>query len=96
MKWFQLAQSMLPLILSFIPQLPAVLVPVIVQGIQEAEQMTGASGADKKQHVVALVHLAIQTINATKGREVISPAVITVVDRAIDTAISIVNLVAKH
>lgn len=95
MKWLMLAQSMLPVILSFIPQLPAVLVPVIVQGIQEAEQMKG-SGAEKKQHVVNLAHLAIQTINTTKGREVISPAVITVVDRAIDTAISIVNLVAKH
>lgn len=95
MKWLMLAQSMLPLILSFIPGLPAVLVPVIVQGIQEAEQMKG-TGAEKKQHVVNLVHLAIQTINTTKGREVISTATITVVDRAIDTAISIVNLVATH
>lgn len=95
MKWMLLAQSMLPVILSFIPQLPAVLVPVIVQGIQEAEQMKG-SGTEKKQHVVNLVHLAIQTINTTQGHELISPAVITVVDRAIDTAVSIVNLVAKH
>lgn len=95
MKWMLLAQSMLPVILSFIPNLPAVLVPVIVQGIQEAEQMKG-SGAEKKQHVVNLVHLAIQTINTTQKRELISPAVIVVVDRAIDTAVSIVNLVAKH
>lgn len=96
MKWFQLAQSLLPFFLMTVfPDLPALLIPAIVQGIQEAEQMKG-SGAEKKQHVVNLVHLAIQTINTTKGRELISPAVIVVVDRAIDTAISIVNLVAKH
>lgn len=95
MKWLILAQSMLPLILSFIPGLPAVLVPVIVQGIQEAEQMKG-TGPEKKQHVINEVHLAIQTINTTKGREVIPASVIAIVDRAIDTGISIVNLVATH
>lgn len=95
MKWLVLAQSMLPLILSFIPNLPAVLVPVIVQGIQEAEQMQG-SGVAKKQHVVNLAHLAIQTINTTKGHEVIGPSALAVVDSAIDTGIAVVNLVAKH
>lgn len=95
MKWLTLAQSLLPIVLNFIPGLSPLLIPVIVQGIQEAEQIKG-SGAEKKQHVIALVHLAIETINTAKKKTVIDPKAVAVADRAIDTAVAIVNLVAKH
>lgn len=95
-RWLTLVTGMLPVIFTFIPKLPAVLVPVIIQGIQEAEQIKGATGAQKKDHVMALVHLAIQTINAAKKRDVIGADALAVIDRAIDTGISVVNLFVPH
>jgi hypothetical protein len=96
-KWLTVVTSLLPMILAFIPGMPAILVPVIIQGIHEAEQIKGATGAEKKAHVLALIPIAIATINATAKRTVIDTAkVMPVIDRAIDTGIAIVNLLAKH
>jgi len=97
-KWLTLVTGLLPFILSVtIPGLPAMLVPVVIQGIYEAEQIKGARGPDKKQHVLSLVNLTITTTNAAANRTVIDATkVMPVVDRAIDTGIAIVNLLAKH
>jgi hypothetical protein len=94
-KWLAVVVNLLPMILAFIPGMPAMLVPVIIQGINEAEQMKGASGPDKKQHVLSLVNLAIATTNATAKRTVIDGAkAMLVIDHAIDTGIAIVNLLS--
>jgi hypothetical protein len=96
-KWLTLVTGLLPMILSFIPGMPAILVPVVIQGINEAEQIKGATGPEKKQHVLSLVNLTITTTNAIAKRTVIDAAkVMPIVDRAIDTGISIVNLLSKH
>ena len=96
-KWLAIVAGLLPMILAFIPGMPTLLVPVIIQGINEAEQIKGAKGPDKKQHVLALVNLAITTTNTAAKRTVIDAAkVMPVVDRAIDTGIAVTNLLAKH
>lgn len=97
MKWFNLLKGMLPVVLSFIPNLPPMLIPIIIQAIEEAEQLPGARGSEKKAHAVALVRLAIETTNAAANRIVINEEkVMPVVERAIDTGIAILNLVSKH
>lgn len=95
-RWLAAVTGLLPLIFMLIPKLPSVLVPVIIQGIQEAEQIKGATGAQKKDHVMALVHLAIETINTAKKREVIGAEALATIDRAVDTGIAMVNLFTRR
>lgn len=96
-SWIQTVLSLLPMVLAFIPKLPPTLIPAIIQGIQEAEQLPGAKGPEKKAHVLALVDLAIQGINAAKRKTVLDPVAVTpVVDHAIDVGIGVANLVTRH
>lgn len=95
--WTQTVLSLLPMVLAFIPKLPPSLIPAIIQGIQEAEQLPGAKGPEKKAHVLALVDLAIQGVNAAKHKVVLDPATVTpVVNHAIDVGIAVANLLTKH
>lgn len=94
-QWLSLVVRFAPLVLMVIPGMPAVLVPVIVHAIQEAEQ-TAASGTDKKAHALAVVTDAITAVNTVKGKPVINPEIVqTVVSPGIDTAVGVVNLVSK-
>lgn len=95
-KWISLVLNLAPLVLMAIPGMPAVLVPTIVHAIQEAQQIAGASGADKKAHVLAVAADAVTAVNEAKGKAVINPAVVpTVVSQGIDTAIGVINLVQQ-
>jgi len=90
-RWLTIVRGLLPWAFMLIPGLPPVLVPTIIQGIEEAQQLKGASGADKKAHVVALVELAITGINS-KRKVIDEVTVLPVVKSAIDTGIALVNL----
>src|SRR4051794_37381771 len=66
-KWFQLITGLAPLILANVKGGDKItpVIPVIVAGIQEAEQIAGASGADKKDHVLKTVDAGVAAANAT-------------------------------
>jgi len=96
--WLELVKKFAPTIIELAVPGGAVLGPVIEQGIIEAEGLTGANGAAKKAHVLALVALSVIAVNAAKGAVVLDPvAVNAAAASAIDTTISVVNLVhAAH
>lgn len=92
-KWLYLLQMLGPAILNSFG-VPAELTGAIVDGVNEAEQLPGASGADKKQHVLSIVGDAIVAVNAAKGRQLLDPLrVQTLVSGAINTVVEAVDLV---
>ncbi len=96
MTWLLLAERFAPLILSFIPALHAhpAIIPAISQGIQIAEQIPGASGADKKAAVVALVNTGIAAANASTSAPVIDQAsTAAAVSAGIDATIAAINAI---
>lgn len=95
-RWLSLVLNLAPLVLMGIPGMPVVLIPTIVHAIQEAQQIKGASGADKKAHVLTVATDAVTAVNGAKGQVVVDPAVVTaVVAPAIDTTIGVINLVQQ-
>lgn len=94
--WVQTVLSVLPFLFTIL-HVPAALIPALVHGIQEAEQLPGVKGPEKKAHVLELVDLAIQGINAAKHKVVIDAAKVTpVIDHAIDVGIAVANLATRH
>lgn len=53
----------LPIIAALVPGGPMI-AAVVAHGINEAEHIPGASGADKKAHAIALVHDGLAGLNA--------------------------------
>lgn len=96
MNWLSLAKLVAPLLLGFIPQLqkhPEV-VTAAAQGIQIAEQIPGATGAQKKDAVVQLVSTGIATANSVSGKAVIDhDATVAAVSAGIDATISAINAI---
>jgi hypothetical protein len=95
--WKTLVKTIVPLILPFINPRLAPLGPVIANGIQEAESIPGASGADKLQHVTNIAVQAAQGINVVAGKDLVDPVHVqqTAAD-AISTVVDITNLVHKN
>ena len=81
MKWLKIVAKLAPVLLPFIPGIPATLVPVIVQGIELAE-IVGGSGPDKK--AVAVDHI--------KGVVPDQPLDEAAVSRGIDAVIAAANM----
>lgn len=95
-KWLSLALKLAPIVLAGVPGIPVVLVPLIAEAITDAEQIAGASGTEKKKHVLETVTAGIVVVNRAKGTQVMDPAVVTsVVSPAIDTTIGVINAVQK-
>lgn len=89
-KFATIAQVVAPTVLSVIPGVPPALIPVVAQGITEAESLPGATGAEKKQHVINLVTEGMTGVNAV--HPVADPAVVTAaVSQGIDAVVSTVN-----
>jgi hypothetical protein len=66
---------------------------MIMNGIDEAEQLPGASGAEKKAHVLALVATGVSITNAT-GKSHLDPvAIATIAGHGIDAVVGTVNVV---
>lgn len=53
-NWLLALKIIAPIALAFVPQVPKTLIPVIVAGISEAEQI-GGSGTEKKAIVVSAI-----------------------------------------
>ncbi|SRR5260221_2910659 len=93
-KFAQVASVVAPVVLSVIPGVPPIIIPLITHGIQEAELIPGASSQDKKQHVLDLVTSGIQGINIAAGHVEVDPSAVTgAVSNGIDTTIATINIV---
>lgn len=73
-KFLGIVNALAPVVLLAVPggAVIAPIVPVIVNAITEAEQISGASGPEKKAHVLNIVDAAVVTANAT-GKVHINP-----------------------
>lgn len=95
-KWLSLGTSLLPIILGAVG-VPPIVIPLVVHGMQTAEQIEGATGAEKKAHVLDLVKTGITAMNEGAGRVIADPNRVTsVVSQGIDVGVQTVNLVNGH
>jgi hypothetical protein len=93
-KWLVVVLQVAPVLIALVPGVPPILVPLIVRGITDAQQIKGASGADKKRHVLAIVADGITAVNAVKPGTIPDPAGVLVASGlGIDTTIATVNLI---
>jgi hypothetical protein len=94
MNWIALLKTLAPVILSTIPGMPPIIIPLVVHGIETAESLSHATGAEKKAAVLDLVQTGILAVNAATKSDAVDPvAVAGVVSMGIDTAVDAVNLV---
>lgn len=94
-KWLSVVAQLAPIVLLAVPGGAALapLVPVITHAITEAEQIKGASGADKKAHVLSTVQDAVAVANAS-GKVKLDPAAVQqVASQGVDAVIGAVNVV---
>lgn len=95
-NWLNAVTTVLPVALAAVPGMPPALVPVIVHGITEAEAMN-VPGEDKKLHVLNMVRLGIDAVNATQHETVIDKEkVMPVIEHSIDVGVSIANLLGSR
>ena len=95
LKWLQLVASFAPYILATIPGLPPFVIPAIVQGIQDVEQIPGASGAQKKATVLDLVKTGLGVVNNATSHKVDPVAATAAVSLGIDAVVAAVNVVQQ-
>lgn len=96
MSWKDIVKTVIPFVLAALPQTKAFapLIPVIINGITEAEDLKNASGKDKKEHVLNLVALATEGVNTAAGKTVIGATAAQVAaSQAVDTAVAVANLI---
>jgi len=87
-----MVQQLAPMVLAFTPLAP--IAPFVSAGIQEAEQIQGASGADKLAHAINIARQGIAATNAQAGRTVIDPNLAdSAIAAGINTTVSVVNIV---
>lgn len=72
------------------------LLPLILNGIQTAESMKGASSAEKKAKAVELVRAGLAGVETATGKHPLDiPEAAEAVDSGIDAVVHIVNAVQK-
>ena len=86
-----------PVILAAVPggEKIGAVIPKVVQAIGEAEQIKGASGAEKKQHVLNVVNTATAIANTTGKVKLDAAAVAAITSTGIDLVISTVKEIEK-
>lgn len=96
MDWKQIVAFVLPLVIETKAPKLKPLIPVIAQGIQDAEALIDASGPEKAAHVKALAQTAATGINAVAGRMVVDPSLVgTVGASAISLTVDIANRIHR-
>ena len=68
-------------------------IPIVTNGIIAAEQMKGATGAEKKAHVLEIVTAGVQASNATGKTAIDVHEVVTAAGAGIDATISAVHAI---
>jgi len=95
-KWFGLVKMLAPMILSTVNPRLAPIADKITYGIEEAEAIKGASGADKLKHVQNIALDAANSINAATGKETVDKASLNeAVQEGVDTVIAVLNVKKK-
>jgi hypothetical protein len=94
-RFFSILTAIAPVILMAVPGGAALapLVPIIVQGVADAQQQPGATGATKKAYVMALVTDAVTGANTVKPGTIDAPTALTAASEGIDAVITSVNAV---
>ena len=93
-KFGHLVEQLAPIALA-VTGVPPVLVPIVVHGIQVAEEL-GGTGTEKKASAIDLVNTAILGTNIAAGKQVVDPNAIHAVSNGIDTVVGVVNLINKR
>lgn len=100
-KWVEILVKFGPMALSFIPGVPAAIIPVVISSMKNAEELIATKnlpqeeqGAAKKKEVLELTQDAITMANAAKPGSVPQPeAVLDAVDKGIDAVVTSVNAI---
>lgn len=92
-KFAALVSQLGPIILPM-AGVPDTMTGLIVHGITIAQQMPGATGAQKKAYVLELVRTGAEGVNAATGKTTVDSAQITgAVGNGIDAVISAVDTI---
>lgn len=95
LKWLETIGSIAPLVMQFIPGC-APLAPYVSFGVQQAEKIPGASGAQKRDIAIAIAKAGVGATNALKGSTLIDPAISDeTIGATVDAVVGITNIVHK-
>jgi len=90
--WLKLVEQIAPIALSVTPLAP--IAPFIALGIKTAEQIPGASGADKLALATTIAQSGVAAINAQAGHQEIDPMLVNqAIAQGIGTVVAVVNTV---
>lgn len=95
-KFLAVVSQVGPMVLGAVPggEKIAPLIPTITHAITEAEAIKGASGAEKKAHVLAVVAAGVATANAT-GKVTLDPTEVEqIASTGVDAVIGTVHVIA--
>ena len=94
-KFLEIVSTVGPVVLATIPggDKIAPVIPKIVDGIKSAEAMQGASGAEKKRHVLNIVASGAAVANATGKVKVSAADLEAIASQGIDTVIATVHVI---
>ena len=94
-KWLNIVKLIAPVVLANVKggDKIAVLVPTITDAISEAEQIKGASGAEKKAHVLNVVQAGVVAANAS-GKVHLDPAEVqATASHGIDAVVDAIHVI---
>lgn len=74
-KFLQVLMTVGPVILMTVGVPPEIVLPAL-HAIGAAQDIAGASGADKKTHAIAIVKDAIAIVNTAEGVPILDPALV--------------------
>jgi len=93
-RFVEIVDRVAPAVLAVVPNGDKIapLIPKIVHGIKEAQQIKGATGAEKKQHVLNTITDGAD-VAAAAGVKVSSEEITAIASKGIDTVIEAVHVV---
>ena len=95
--WLGLVKVIAPIVIAQTVPHGDLVAPLVVHGIESAEGLKGAPGADKLAHARDLVNTGIAGINAAAGSQKIDPAAVSAaVESGISTTVDIAKLIHKQ
>lgn len=95
MKWYSWLKTLAPIIFAMVPQTQAI-AGRISDAIGQAEEIPGATGVEKKAHVMQITADAIAAVNTVAGSEKLPPVeTLAVASSVIDTVVSVINALDK-
>lgn len=95
-KWLSLVKLLAPIILTTVKPELGPIAGEITEAINEAEQIKGANGPEKLQHVKNIANNAANAINTAKNKEVVDKATLNkAIEDGVNTVVAVTNLIQK-